>query len=145
MALLIGAGTFLVFRWSQNHMNLEEARTVAFCTLVAFEWFMAFSARSDEHPVFKIGFFRNKILLFSILLAIVLQIAVVYVPFMQVAFKTYPLNLRDWGIVILAAGGLFVLEESRKLLLPKLFSFGKYYPWKLSAFRHGKKQHFNSD
>jgi len=138
MALLIGAGTFLVFRWSQNHMNLEEARTVAFCTLVAFEWFMAFSARSDEHPVLRIGLFRNKILLFSILLAVILQMAVVYIPFMQVAFKTHPLNLRDWGIVILTAVGLFLLEELRKLLFPRLFSFGKYQPWKLSAFGRGK-------
>jgi Ca2+-transporting ATPase len=41
MALLIGLGTFLVFRWAETHMSIEEARSLAFCTLVAFEWLMA--------------------------------------------------------------------------------------------------------
>jgi len=57
---------------------------------------------------------------------VLLQIAVVYVPFLQVAFKTVPLTLSDWGIVILAAGGLFALEETRKAVFPKLYSLGKY-------------------
>lgn len=128
MSILIGGGTFLIFNWAQTHMSLEEARSLAFCSLVAFEWFMAFSARSDEHTVFRIGLFRNKVLVLSIFLAVCLQLAVVYVPFMQVAFGTYPLDLRDWAIIILAAGGLFLVEELRKLFLPRLYSFGKYRP-----------------
>jgi len=48
------------------------------------------------------------------------------VPFLQVAFKTVPLTLSGWGIVILAAGGLFALEEIRKAVFPKLYSLGKY-------------------
>ena len=130
MAILIGLGTFLIFRWAETRMSIDEARTLAFCALVAFEWLMAFSARSDEHTVFKLGVFRNRALVFSIGLAVLLQIAVVYVPFLQVAFKTFPLTLRDWGIVVLAAGGLFALEEIRKYLFPKLYSFGKYGPIK---------------
>jgi Ca2+-transporting ATPase len=61
---------------------------------------------------------------------VLLQIAVVYVPFLQTAFKTYPLTLRDWGIVIIAAGGLFILEEFRKAFFPNLYSIGKYSPVK---------------
>jgi Ca2+-transporting ATPase len=91
---------------------------------------MAFSARSDEHTVFKLGVFRNRALVISIGIAVLLQIAVVYVPFLQTAFDTFPLTLRDWGIVVLAAGGLFTLEEIRKALFPKLYNFGKYKPIK---------------
>jgi Ca2+-transporting ATPase len=130
MALMIGLGTFLIFRWAETRMSVEEARTLAFCAIVAFEWLMAFSARSDEHTVFKLGVFRNRALVISIGLAVLLQIAVVYVPFMQIAFDTFPLTLRDWGIVVLAAGGLFTLEEIRKALFPKLYNFGKYKPIK---------------
>jgi Ca2+-transporting ATPase len=130
MAILIGLGTFLIFRWAEVRMSLNEARTLAFCAIVAFEWLMAFSARSDEHTIFKLGVFRNRALVISIGLAVLLQIAVVYVPFLQVAFKTFPLTLNDWGIVVLAAGGLFALEEIRKAVFPKLYSFGKYKPIK---------------
>ncbi len=130
MAILIGLGTFLIFHWAETRMNIEEARTLAFCAIVAFEWLMAFSARSDEHTIFKLGVFRNRALVFSIGLAVLFQIAVVYVPFLQIAFDTFPLTLGDWGIVVLAAGGLFAFEEIRKAIFPKLYSFGKYNPIK---------------
>lgn len=130
MAIMIGLGTFLIFNWAQSHMPIEEARTLAFCALVSFEWLMAFSARSDEHSVFKLGLFKNKVLTISIGGAVLLQLAVVYVPFLQAAFNTYPLNLRDWIIVISASGGLFMMEELRKIFWPKLYSFGKYQPMK---------------
>jgi Ca2+-transporting ATPase len=120
----------LIFRWAETRMAIEEARTLAFCAIVAFEWLMAFSARSDEHTILDLGVFRNRVLVFSIALAVLLQIAVVYVPFLQTAFGTVPLSLRDWGIVVLAAGGLFALEEIRKAIFPKLYSFGKYQPMK---------------
>jgi P-type Ca2+ transporter type 2C len=126
MASIIGLGTFLIFRWAEYRFTVEEARTMAFCAMVAFEWFMAFSARSDEHTVFQLGIFRNRILVASIGLAVILQLAVVYVPFLQVAFDTYPLNLRDWGIILLSALAVFALEEIRKALFPKLYSVGKY-------------------
>ncbi len=130
MAILIGLGTFVIFRWAETRMSIEEARSLAFCTIVAFEWLMAFTARSDEHTIFKLGVFRNRALVISIGLAVLLQIAVIYVPFLQTAFNTFPLSLRDWGIVVLAAGGLFALEEIRKAAFPKLYSFGKYKPIK---------------
>ncbi len=130
MALLIGVGTFLIFRWAQPRMPVAEARSLAFCAMVAFEWFMAFSARSDEHTVFKLGFFRNKVLIVSISLAILLQLAVIYLPFLQTAFKTYPLSLQDWAIILSASIGLFLLEELRKTFFPKLYSWGKYRPFR---------------
>jgi Ca2+-transporting ATPase len=130
MAILIGLGTFLIFRWAEPRMNIDEARTLAFCSIVAFEWLMAFSARSDEHTIFRLGLFRNRALIISIGVAVLLQIAVVYIPFLQIAFKTAPLTLSDWGIVVLAAGGLFAFEEIRKAAFPKLYSFGKYRPAK---------------
>ena len=128
MAVIMSVGVFLIFNWAQARMGLEEARTVAFCSLVAFEWFRAFNARSDELTVFKIGVFHNRWLVGSISLAIILQIAVVYAPPLQVAFHTAPLSIGQWGIAVLAGGSLFVIEETRKALFPKLFTLGKWQP-----------------
>ena len=128
LAIMMSVGVFLIFNWAQARMSLDEARTIAFCSLVAFEWFRAFNARSDERTIFKLGILRNKWLVVSISVAILLQIAVIYVPFLQVAFHTVPLGIDKWGIAILAGGSLFVIEETRKILFPRLFTLGKWKP-----------------
>ena len=128
MATLMSVGIFLVFNWAQARMSLAEARTLAFCTMVTFEWFRSFNARSDEHPVHRLGFLRNRWLVISISTAILLQITVVYLPFMQVAFGTVPIGIDRWGIALLAGGSLFIVEEARKIFFPKLFSLGKWKP-----------------
>ncbi|MCK9356082.1 MAG: HAD-IC family P-type ATPase, partial [Dehalococcoidia bacterium] len=126
MAVAIGLGSFFIFRWADARMGVDHARTLAFCAVAAFEWFMAFSARSDEHTVLSLGWFKNRVLVASIGLAVLLQLAVVYVPLLQTAFHTVPLELIDWAVILAAGGGLFLLEETRKALFPKLFSAGKW-------------------
>lgn len=128
LAVIMSVGVFTIFNWAQARMSLDEARTLAFCSLVAFEWFRAFNARSDERTVFRLGILRNRWLVGSISLAILLQMAVVYAPPLQVAFHTVALGIDRWGIAILAGGSLFVIEETRKTLFPKLFSLGKWQP-----------------
>ncbi|MFC1917186.1 cation-translocating P-type ATPase [Chloroflexota bacterium] len=128
LGTMLSLGVLLVFNWAQARFGLEEARTIAFCTLVSFEWFRAFNARSDELTVFKIGIFSNRWLLRSISLAIMLQMAVIYVPFLRVAFHTAPLSLGQWGVALLPGASLFLIEEIRKVFFPKLYSLGKWQP-----------------
>ncbi|HEY49475.1 MAG TPA: HAD-IC family P-type ATPase [Dehalococcoidia bacterium] len=133
LALMMSVGVFAIFNWYYDRVSLDEARTMAFCTLVAFEWFRAFNARSDEHTALKLGLFRNRYLIASIGLAALLQVAVVYAPFMQAAFHTEPLDISQWGIVIGVAGSLFFIEEVRKVIAPRLFSLGKWFPARASV------------
>jgi len=130
MAAFMGLGAFLVFRWAEPRMSIEEARTITFCTMVSFEWFRAFNARSDEYTVFRLGILGNRWLLLSIAGAIALQLIAVYAPFMQVAFRTVPLAAEKWGIALLAGGSLFIIEETRKVFFPRLFSLGRWRPLK---------------
>ncbi|MFH1169451.1 MAG: HAD-IC family P-type ATPase [Chloroflexota bacterium] len=130
MATMMSVGIFLVFSWARSHTSLEEARTIAFCTMVTFEWFRSFNARSDEHTIFSLGVLGNRWLAGSITLAIGLQLMAVYAPFMQAAFHTVPLGIERWGIVVLAGGSLFAIEETRKIFFPRLFSLGKWQPWR---------------
>ncbi len=128
MSLLMGVTAFVIFNWAQARMSIEEARTLTFCTLVTFEWFRAFNARSDERTVFQLGILRNRWLVLSVSGAVLLQMAVIYVPFLQEAFRTVPLSLNQWGIVLLAGGSIFIIEEARKYFFPGLFSRGKWQP-----------------
>jgi Ca2+-transporting ATPase len=65
------------------------------------------------------------LLLAAIGLAVLLQAMVIYTPPFQKLFYTVPLDLEDWGVVVLIAGGLFVVEELRKLIAPRIFNRGK--------------------
>lgn len=125
VALVMAAGTFLVFTWELPRVGLEEARTIAFCMLVAFQWFNALNARSDQQSIFKVGLFSNRLLLGGILLAVLLQAAIIYTPPFQRLFYTVSLDLGDWGVVILMAVSILVVEEVRKLVAPRIFNRGK--------------------
>jgi Ca2+-transporting ATPase len=126
LAAMLGGAVFLIFQQIGAFSTLPEARTAAFCTMVTFEWFVAFNARSDEHTIFKLGILKNRALVFALLIAIVLQLTVVYAPPLQFIFKTVPLKLNEWGIIVGIGLGIFLLESLRKIIFPKLFSRGKW-------------------
>ena len=128
MATIMGLGVFFVFRWADSTMSIEKARTMAFCTMVAFEWFNAFSARSDTHRVWDLGPLKNRYLVGGIGLAVLLQMAAVYLPAGQAAFQTVPLSPTEWLIPIACGALLLSAEEIRKHLAPDLFSLGKWQP-----------------
>ncbi len=124
-AILMAIGTFLVFQWALARVGLEEARTMAFSTLVALQWFSVLNARSDQQSLFKLGLFSNRWLIAVIGVAILLQMMVIYVPLFQGLFYTVPLRLEDWGIILPVAAGLLVVEEIRKAIAPRIFDRGK--------------------
>jgi P-type Ca2+ transporter type 2C len=80
--------------------GIERARTAAFIVLAVAQLFHAFNCRSATESLFKIGFFTNKKLIFANLFSFSLQMLVVYVGFLQKIFKTEPLGLLDWVMVI---------------------------------------------
>ncbi|XUW99981.1 MAG: HAD-IC family P-type ATPase [Dehalogenimonas sp.] len=125
-AAIMAVAVFGIFWWGLRHETLEQARTLAFCTIVSFELFKGFVARTDNKPVLKIGLFSNKWFMFAMVIAVALQLAAVYLPFMQAAFHTAPPSLTDWLIIIGAGLSIFVIEELRKQFFPNLFSKGKW-------------------
>lgn len=131
LSVLMSVGVFGIFVWAYHVRDVEhlaKAQTMAFCALVSFQWWSAFNARSDEHTVWRLGLLRNRYLLMSIALAAALQVAVVYIPFLQRAFRTVPLGGWDWLLVLGAGAVLFLIEETRKVVAPRLFSRGKWTP-----------------
>jgi len=66
-------------------------QTMVFTTLTLSQMGHALAIRSSRDSLFKIGLFSNKALLGAVLLTFILQLAVVYLPFMQEIFKTVAL------------------------------------------------------
>ncbi len=99
----------------EGDSNLGHARTVAFTTLVLAQLFNTLNARSATTSAFvRLG--SNKYLLGAIGISIVLQLAVIYVPFLATAFSTTPLNGEDWLMTIGAASAVLWADEIRKLI-----------------------------
>jgi Ca2+-transporting ATPase len=95
--------------------DIDEARTMAFTTLVFAQLFNCFNARSDRTSAFH-HLFTNRWLWGAIAVSVVLQAAVVNLGFLNEAFGTTPLSLGDWLSCVALASIVLWAEEARKLI-----------------------------
>lgn len=100
-----------------DNPNLPTWQTVAFATLTISELLRAFTARSERISVFKLGFFSNKTMNLAVIFSIVMVLAVIYVPFLQIIFDTVPLAAIDWVRIIPFALMASVAAEITKIYL----------------------------
>ena len=96
--------------------DIRYAQTMAFTTMVFFSLFAVFTARSDERSAFD-GLFANPWLWGAVALSALLQMAVVYVPFLQQAFSTVSLGARDWLVCGGVGSSVLWLSEARKVVV----------------------------
>jgi magnesium-transporting ATPase (P-type) len=95
--------------------DIALAQTMAFTTLVFCQLFNVFNARSEYTSAFS-HMFTNRWLWFAVLLGILLQVAVVYLPILNRAFGTTPLRLVDWAVAIGLASLVLWGEEVKKII-----------------------------
>ncbi|MDD7267474.1 MAG: calcium-translocating P-type ATPase, PMCA-type [Lachnospiraceae bacterium] len=99
--------------------GLQHARTMAFVVLSVSQLFHAFNLRSEDKSIFKVGLFTNKWLVGSLFIGLLVQVCVIYVPFLASAFKVVPLNPTDWAIVLGMSIIPVICNEVAKLLFHK--------------------------
>jgi len=110
IGLIVAVGTLGVLDWAlpggliDGNEDVGRARTLAFTTLVFFQLVNVFNARSDRASALWRPF-SNKWIWGAVGISVVLQILVIYVPFLQAAFGTSPLSVLDW-LVCLAVSSL---------------------------------------
>lgn len=116
---IMAVGTLLVLDASlsggliDGSGDMRYAQTMAFTTLMLFQIFNVFNARSDERSAFE-GLFRNPWLWGAAGLSLALQVAVIYVPFLQNAFSTARLSAGDWLRCVAVASTVLWLRELSK-------------------------------
>jgi len=121
VGVVFAVGTLLVIDWSlpggliPGSGSLRYAQTMAFNTMVLFSMFNVFNARSDDRSAF-VDLWSNKWLWGAVALAVLLQVAVVYTPFLQQAFSTVSLSLSDWLCCAGVASSVLWLRELSKVL-----------------------------
>lgn len=94
--------------------SVELARTAAFTVLVLTQLFNCFNARSETASAFSAAL-SNHWLWGAVALSTALQVAVVHLSFLNLAFGTVPLSIGQWGVCVVLASGVLWFSELRKL------------------------------
>ncbi len=99
-----------------HEAQLTEARTMGFTILVFAQLFNAIASRSSRQSAF-VGLFSNKWLWGAIGLSVVLQLLVIYVPFLNGPFGTTPLSPLAWVECICLAAFVLIASEIYKAIM----------------------------
>ena len=115
--VLLAVATLAAFVWTlKTSGDLRHATTVAFLTLGFAQLFHVFNSRFEVGSAFKQGMFSNRAIWGALVLTIALQVAAVYLPFLQAILKTVPPTPMEWMVVIAASLSPALLIELYKLL-----------------------------
>ena len=97
---VIGVTSLVIFALAYHGSGLlVYAQTMALSTLVVTQLFHVFECRSEYLPAFDAGRESNMMLVISVAVSFLLLLAIVYQPFLQGVFQTYPLRAEDWFII----------------------------------------------
>ncbi len=117
--MLVGTLTVLAYLTGSLVFGAKDSialgRTMAFCTLSFCEIAHAVNNRSSL-PLYKAGFFSNKMMTLAVAVCSLVQAAVVVIPPLADIFGVVPLNTSQWGIVIVLSLVPLITGEIGKVL-----------------------------
>ncbi|WP_193611123.1 cation-translocating P-type ATPase [Nocardioides lijunqiniae] len=117
VSALLVAGSSWAFHYELSQgASVETSRTVAVNVFVVAQILYLISCRSLSQPIWRIGWFTNRWLVVGILVQILGQLALTYVPIMNDLFQTAPLSVDSWLRVVAAAVAVWFVVSLDKYL-----------------------------
>ncbi len=119
--VLVGAITLAAY-WLGEYVLSDPgiadgtANTMAFATLVFGELTRAYAVRSETRSIFSIGLFSNSAMNKAFVVSLAMQLAVLFIPFLQDIFRVTSLNGTEWLIVIGLSLIPLIVSELNKLI-----------------------------
>jgi len=113
----IGIATLLLFQYYLDVGDpdaLARAQTLAFTGIIVMEKVNIFNFRALRAPLSAVGWWSNRWITLAVLSMLGLQLAAVYVPFMQRALHTVSLDGFDWLVMLVVALPLLLVGETVK-------------------------------
>lgn len=102
--VVMTVGTLALYNYLlSGGADLTKAMTMAFTVFVMYQIFNVFNCRSD-------GGFSNKFLFIAVGASFLLQLGVIYLPFLQGIFRTTSLGAFDWVLVLLISCTIFISD-----------------------------------
>lgn len=118
-SLTMGVTAFIVY-WHLTHslgMSVDAARNSTLLLMVLFENVHVFNCRSETRSLFKHSPLRNPLLLSGTVLAQLIHIGAMYVPWLQQVLGVQPISFMHWLQLLGVALVLVVVMELQKWLL----------------------------
>jgi Ca2+-transporting ATPase len=126
-ALVCMLGFLYMFgwKWGQALWDIKDAdpiiyvkaTTMSLTGIVMTQIGNGFACRTNVESVFKVGLLSNRLYLLGIVSEVSIQIAIVYVPFLNRVFETAPISFTDWLFFVPFIPICTVADEIRKLIL----------------------------
>ena len=120
MALMVPASVAATFGWFLWRLDTGAAfalvQSETFTVLAVCQWFNVLNCRSALAGALGRGLGRNAWLLGGLVVANLLQLAVIYVPALNTVFHTVPIPLVDFLLIGAVASVVLWVEEIRKFV-----------------------------
>jgi Ca2+-transporting ATPase len=116
---LLTAGLSLsVMAWAY-HGGSSHWQSMIFTVLTLSQMFHILALRSERESLWSLGLFSNPFLIGAVALTFLLQMATLYIPFLNRIFKTEPLTLSELVLCIGVSSLIFFAVEIEKWLVRK--------------------------
>lgn len=117
------AATLGYFIWRLGTgVPLELVQTETFTLLAVCQWFNVINCESSTHSALRLGILKNRWLLGGLVIANLMQIAVVYLAPMNRLFHTSPIPAAHFILIGALASGVLWTEEIRKFFVRRAYS-----------------------
>jgi Ca2+-transporting ATPase len=113
VGLLMGGVTLLTQAWA-IHTGSAHWQSMVFTVLTLSQLGHVLAIRSEHESLFSLGLFSNRPLIAALLLTFALQMAALYVPWLNPIFKTEPLSLAELAACLALSSVVFVGVEIEK-------------------------------
>jgi magnesium-transporting ATPase (P-type) len=114
---MIAIAAFVLEAWlAPRGHSAEFTRTVLLQMLVCAQWVYMINCRNTVGFSLNRGLLANKGIWLVTGVLLLLQLAIIYLPFMQMLFGTEALPLRYWFVTLAVAGVMFFVVEIEKRL-----------------------------
>lgn len=113
VGIFIGLLT-LATQWVAIESGDQHWQTIVFTVLCFSQLWHVMAIRSEKRSLFKLGVLSNKPLLWAVLGTVLLQLAVIYIPYLNTFFHTQPLTLGEMVIALAVSSLVFIAVEVEK-------------------------------
>ncbi len=103
----------------------RKAATMSFLGIVIMQVANVFACRTEVASMFSVSFFKNRLLNIGVVFELVLTALLIYVPFLQKIFDTYPVSFKHWLFYVAFMPILIGAEEIRKYILRRKIAFNQ--------------------
>ncbi|MGZ8553518.1 MAG: cation-translocating P-type ATPase [Chitinophagaceae bacterium] len=119
--IMAGAAIFVQWWMIQQGYNVRTQQTAVFTTLCLVQLGNALSVRSMYESMFSSGIFVNRGMWGAIILTVILQLTIVYTPFLQPVFKTATLEWKPMSVILIVTLVCVLCIELVKYITKRIY------------------------